>query len=183
MVDEKREPVCAYFHSSSGGTLTGPEVFWPRHQKSPHYRRGPDQLHFWESFLSHRSPHENWRVRISNRTMGQICRISSLREIHPRYIDKRVTSLELIPRKGQPRHLSIALFMSRAGKQLGWNIIKSNFFTMAREGDSWVFNGRGLGHGIGLSQWSARELACRGYTAREILSFYYNEPEFETWQY
>ena len=36
-----------------------------------------------------------------------------------------------------------------------------------------VFVGRGLGHGVGLSQWGARGLARRAYTYREILGFYY----------
>jgi stage II sporulation protein D len=33
--------------------------------------------------------------------------------------------------------------------------------------------GRGFGHGVGLSQWGAEEKARRGVKAREILAFYY----------
>lgn len=36
-----------------------------------------------------------------------------------------------------------------------------------------VFNGRGWGHGVGMSQWGAYSMAQRGYSYREILDFYY----------
>ena len=39
--------------------------------------------------------------------------------------------------------------------------------------DVFIFNGRGWGHGVGMSQWGAYHMAQRGYTYKEILSFYY----------
>lgn len=38
---------------------------------------------------------------------------------------------------------------------------------------SWQVEGRGWGHGIGLSQWGAQGAALRGLTAEQILDFYY----------
>jgi len=35
------------------------------------------------------------------------------------------------------------------------------------------YDGRGFGHGVGLSQWGAQEKAQLGWTAEEILEFYY----------
>jgi len=181
MVDKEKNPVCAYFHSTSGGTLSGPEVFWPRHKKSPHYRRGNDSFRKGDLSLSRRSPHEKWHARISHKVLSRICRTTGIKSITPRYRQKRVTSLILVSDKNRQITMPIALFMSRAGRKLGWNVIKSNSFTVKKSGLSFIFAGHGLGHGIGLSQWSARELACRGFTAKEILSFYYNKPEFESW--
>ena len=37
------------------------------------------------------------------------------------------------------------------------------------------YDGRGFGHGVGLSQWGAEEKAQRGMKAEEILEFYYPE--------
>ena len=43
-----------------------------------------------------------------------------------------------------------------------------------REGNGRLtMHGRGLGHGVGMSQWGANEMARRGLSHREILSFYY----------
>lgn len=36
-----------------------------------------------------------------------------------------------------------------------------------------IFNGRGWGHGVGMSQWGAYQMAQRGYNYQEILDFYY----------
>jgi stage II sporulation protein D len=46
-----------------------------------------------------------------------------------------------------------------------------------REGDRFVFEGGGFGHGVGLSQWGAKAMADRGFKAPEILSFYYQNAE------
>ncbi|AGA69947.1 SpoIID/LytB domain protein [Desulfitobacterium dichloroeliminans LMG P-21439] len=43
--------------------------------------------------------------------------------------------------------------------------------------DVFIFNGRGWGHGVGMSQWGAYHMAQRGYTYREILDFYYQQTD------
>lgn len=45
--------------------------------------------------------------------------------------------------------------------------------TIAKDGDAFVFHGRGWGHGVGLSQWGAQALAKEGWTAEKILEHYY----------
>ena len=42
-------------------------------------------------------------------------------------------------------------------------------------------NGRGFGHGVGLCQWGAQAKAARGWTAKQILSFYYPAQRFTAW--
>ncbi len=37
-----------------------------------------------------------------------------------------------------------------------------------------VFNGRGWGHGVGMSQWGAYYMSQQGYNYKDILAFYYN---------
>ncbi|WP_407307914.1 SpoIID/LytB domain-containing protein [Desulfosporosinus sp. SB140] len=37
-----------------------------------------------------------------------------------------------------------------------------------------IFEGRGWGHGVGMSQWGAYHMAQLGYTYQEILNFYYS---------
>lgn len=38
-----------------------------------------------------------------------------------------------------------------------------------------IFEGRGWGHGVGMSQWGAYHMAQLGFDYRSILSFYYNQ--------
>ena len=42
-----------------------------------------------------------------------------------------------------------------------------------KRGTTWVLRGRGWGHGVGMCQWGALEMAKKGSTASEILSWYY----------
>lgn len=37
-----------------------------------------------------------------------------------------------------------------------------------------IFEGRGWGHGVGMSQWGAYHMAQSGYTYEDILTYYYN---------
>ncbi|HOM25207.1 MAG TPA: stage II sporulation protein SpoIID, partial [Thermosynergistes sp.] len=39
------------------------------------------------------------------------------------------------------------------------------------------FYGRGWGHGVGMSQWGAKAMAERGWSARQILNHYYPNTE------
>jgi len=51
--------------------------------------------------------------------------------------------------------------------------VKSLLFTLETTDDQCVLQGAGYGHGIGMSQYGAREMADEGLTADDILSFYY----------
>ncbi len=52
--------------------------------------------------------------------------------------------------------------------------LKSAFFDVYDDGTTLSFFGRGFGHGVGLSQEGALNMAKKGFNFREILSFYYN---------
>jgi stage II sporulation protein D len=59
--------------------------------------------------------------------------------------------------------------------------LKSSHVDVAIAGKQIAFtNGRGFGHGVGLSQWGAQALAARGYKASAILNFYYPGAQIRT---
>lgn len=45
-----------------------------------------------------------------------------------------------------------------------------------------TFQGRGFGHGLGMSQWGAYALAQRGYNYQQILQYYYQGVEISQWR-
>lgn len=52
--------------------------------------------------------------------------------------------------------------------------LKSSHVTVQVSGDTVRFiDGKGFGHGVGLSQWGAQAMAEQGYDAPSILAFYY----------
>jgi hypothetical protein len=59
------------------------------------------------------------------------------------------------------------------GRVLGWNVLKSSRFEVARAGSNFVFRGSGFGHGLGLCQEGAHVMAQRGVSYTRILEKYF----------
>jgi stage II sporulation protein D len=58
-------------------------------------------------------------------------------------------------------------------RALGWNQIRGDLYTVAIANDMLLFKGHGYGHGVGLCQVGAYQMALEHHTTAEILSFYY----------
>ena len=52
-------------------------------------------------------------------------------------------------------------------------LLPSAFFTIGKEGDTFVIKGGGYGHGIGMSQNGANEMARKGKTYIDILTLFF----------
>lgn len=53
--------------------------------------------------------------------------------------------------------------------------LKSTYFDVSLEGNKVKIEGRGFGHGVGLCQEGAMEMAKQGYTYRQIAYYYFND--------
>ena len=58
--------------------------------------------------------------------------------------------------------------------------MRVSMFSARRAGNEYVFEGKGSGHGVGLSQWGTHELASRGSSYQDILDFYYTDVHLES---
>ncbi|MYA28872.1 MAG: SpoIID/LytB domain-containing protein [Nitrospira sp. SB0666_bin_27] len=56
---------------------------------------------------------------------------------------------------------------------LGYSKVRSTRFSIERIDRHVVFAGKGAGHGVGLCQWGAKEMAELGYPYQSILRYYY----------
>ena len=61
----------------------------------------------------------------------------------------------------------------------GRALFKSNNFKIKMEGKQAYIVGRGNGHGVGMCQLGALEMAQQGFSFERILSFYYPKLELE----
>ena len=82
----------------------------------------------------------------------------------------RIHTLEIVTNNGS--------FTCKADKirwlfKRGSTILPSCFFRITKNGDKWVFNGKGFGHGVGLCQMGARARAQAGQSYIQILTHYY----------
>ncbi|MBE3097674.1 MAG: SpoIID/LytB domain-containing protein, partial [Planctomycetes bacterium] len=60
-----------------------------------------------------------------------------------------------------------------AGRALGWNLLKSTAFDVARTAAGYRFTGRGSGHGVGLCVTGSARMAAQGRAAGQILQAYF----------
>jgi stage II sporulation protein D len=55
--------------------------------------------------------------------------------------------------------------------------IKSTFFKIIPQTAGVILEGNGHGHGVGMSQWGANQMAASGHSYQEILKYYYSGVE------
>ena len=73
----------------------------------------------------------------------------------------------------EPVRVSASSFRFAIGRALGFNTVRSDLWSVAREGAQLSFTGTGDGHGVGMCQVGADQMGAEGRGYREILAFYY----------
>ncbi|MDA8088680.1 MAG: SpoIID/LytB domain-containing protein [Nitrospiraceae bacterium] len=67
-------------------------------------------------------------------------------------------------------------------KYMGWKDLPSTDFTSQFSNGYWNVKGDGYGHGVGLCQWSALEMARQGMKYTDILSYFYPGTKLVVWK-
>ncbi|MNJ94773.1 Amidase enhancer precursor [compost metagenome] len=116
------------------------------------------------------TPTAQWTLRLTAKEL--IARmgveLSGLKLIRPTAVD-RVSKVLLTLNDVDAKTLNANEFRQK----IGFQDLKSTQFDVKKEGDSFVFKGRGFGHGVGLCQWGSRTLGQKGLDYKDILRHYY----------
>ncbi len=88
-------------------------------------------------------------------------------------IARRGESGRAVTFKLDATEISAEKFRLAVGQALGWNRIPSTWFEVSRQGDLFLFHGRGWGNGVGLCQKGAAVMAAQNHTAAQILEQYF----------
>jgi stage II sporulation protein D len=160
------EPYPAFYHSCSGGaTEDALDVFGANFDTVIGVRDDYSltcPYAFWiERFSAQQVEAAMQRAGFS---IGRIIRIEDL--IRSR--TGRILRLAIQHTRG-----TLILEGRRFREILGNDLIRSTDFEVRTDASGFTFVGRGWGHGVGLSQWGAKEMADLAFQHREILKFYY----------
>jgi stage II sporulation protein D len=166
----------AVYFSSSGGHTADNEAVWDAKRPIP-YLRGKEDPY------DEGSPHHSWSARVDRSTLLQVLtrRHGSLVKgftIDERSSDGRVKTVALLT-DGENATMNANDFRLVVNRGVDGAPLKSTWFDARRSGSRYVFDGRGFGHGVGLSQWGAHAMATQGRSYRDILRFYYTDIELE----
>jgi stage II sporulation protein D (peptidoglycan lytic transglycosylase) len=155
------EPILAAFHSSAGGRTASALEVWG--EDLPYLRTvdSPDDA-APDFFWSYQIGIEDLRGAL--REAGFEPRGRAQAKVVERTSSGRAARIDLLGAQLSGRDLR---------EVLGGRALRSALFDVRVEDGSVRFLGSGAGHGVGLCQWGARELALRGKTYAEILAHYY----------
>lgn len=164
----KNKVLCAYFATVCGGHTEVPYNVWvnfkddfPEAVRCGYCDKAPD--YSWNYSIS--SDKLRDKLAEKNINSGDIIRIYPCKK--SRY-GSRITEVGILHTGGDTK-LRIALFRNIVGPEN----VKSGQFKVVKRGDRFYFSGRGHGHGVGLCQYGARELAARGWNYKSVLLYYY----------
>jgi stage II sporulation protein D len=181
----ENKPAATFYHQNCGGkTATAKEV-WPG-VAEPYLTSHADTYCEARGTL-------RWESAIRVADLDRALRASGLKtparwgglEIASRSESGRAQRLKVLGSSDVP--MSASTFRFAVDRELGWDKIRSDLYEVRGTGDHIIFSGRGSGHGVGLCQTGAEEMARQGKSYREILSFYYpgtelGADESEKWQ-
>ena len=158
----------AWFHAHSGGMTELPSV-------ALEYKGGdPDYLKPTASEESEKAPAsaKRWTATFTREQLAKACADAGV----------RVGAVETVAlgEKGESGRAKAIVVNGKPVSapslriQIGANRLKSTLIDSVQvEGNQVTFQGRGFGHGVGLSQWGAYQMAEEGRTAQQILQRYF----------
>jgi stage II sporulation protein D len=164
----------AFYHTESGGYTEDPRrVFAARNLPALRPVVCP---------FSAGSPHFYWSLDV------KLADLSELLRRHDAGVGA-VTAISVSERTRSLRATVVTVTGTRGAVRLrgndfrrivGYDVLKSTLFAVAVDGQTARFAGRGYGHGVGMCQWGSKGMADQGYTARQILEYYYPGAVFGT---
>src|SRR5512144_986741 len=157
----------AFYHTDSGGYTEDPRVVFAA-TNMPALK--PVRVEFPSE-----SPHHRWRLELPLAELSaalmrsgiSIGRVVAL-DVLERSVSLRVARIAVRGTAG-----TVTLRGNDLRRLVGYDTLKSTLFAVAVVGPVARFVGRGYGHGVGLDQWSAKTMADQGYTAQQIVLYYY----------
>ena len=159
-------PALTYYHANSGGMTEDARHVW--RVAIPYLQSIPDEP-------SARAPGAAWSAFLTFRQIRDALHRNGVRVGDIRAIEPVATSPSGRVTKVRIEHAWGTTVLS--GNQFRTMTdpvaVKSTLFNMEASGGGIRFEGRGSGHGVGLSQWGARMMAEGGSPYREILLHYY----------
>jgi len=158
--------ILAYYHSSSGGATEDAKNVWTA--DIPYLKGVRDEY-------SVKASGNRWTFSLARSDLAKILvrsgiRVGEIQDLVPVEVSPsgRIVKLKVIHGSGE-----VVLRSNDFRLRVDPQSLKSTLFVMVKERDRIRFEGTGYGHGVGLSQWGAYEMARRGFSCGDILKHYY----------
>lgn len=179
ILTHKGRPIEAKYHSTCGGQTADFNDAW---QGTP-----PPYLRSVSCPYCETSPHFTWQKEYSPKEFYINLRAKLIKFGNAIPDSEYIKNIALIRNKKSKRILRIIIttkynaytipgYRVRAlfgDKNDPGGLLKSNYVSLGVKNDMIVLQGHGFGHGVGMCQFGAIEMARQGKTYRQILQHYY----------
>ena len=162
LVDSKKRLVTTYFSANCGGEVC-------------------DASHVWNTSVAHVEPfidtfcihtkQATWIKRIPKAEFRNFLVKQYGYPIYDSVMAKQMYSFNQDSRKAFYIHPCLGIPLRDLRNEFR---LKSTFFSAHPEGNEIVLEGRGFGHGVGLCQEGAMNMATNDYTYKQIAEFYFS---------
>lgn len=160
-----------FFHSKCGGKTLTPDQVWSSHIKGYQSVDCP---------FCHKHGSKSWELKISKSKFNNLID-NTLKNYYQSELTKNPEAiLRIAPDNKNKTNFRVyddenvvVVQKSRVRSMLGRGQAPSNYFHLEDSGKDYTLKGSGFGHGVGMCQYGALELAKRGYTYKQILSHYF----------
>lgn len=166
------KPAFTPYTGDCGGRTEDASAVWPD-LAAPYLKSHPDTY-------CARSNSGGWNWAADPRQILEALTRSKLRG--PRTLD-RIAILDRTPSGrasvlalsggSESIRISAGAFRFAMGRELGWDTVRSDDFSVHASGNRLIFEGHGSGHGVGLCQHGAEQMGLAKRSYREILAYYY----------
>jgi stage II sporulation protein D len=163
-----------YFSQNCGGITEDGGAVWPSLKGLPYLKSHRDPYCV-------RRPSSAWHAEvtlptlltIANREGWHIPSDLVAAQVAQRSISHRAVRIVFTARNDSSAPLNATALRFGIGRALGWNRVRSDSYELGLRNGALVFDGTGHGHGVGLCQAGAAEMASEGRSANYILAFYF----------
>jgi stage II sporulation protein D len=158
-------PIKAFYHASCEGKTELPEEVWG--EQYPYLNSVDCQ--------DRDTPYENWQRKFTLNELAQALNMDKIDEIMVKSYTStgRVKSLIIAAKSEDQHETSMEIDAAKLRRIIGYDELPSTNFKLIPGAGEVIFKGKGFGHGVGLSQWGALEMARQGKDYRQILTHYY----------
>jgi stage II sporulation protein D len=156
VIDGEKRPITPSFHANCGGQTCHSENVW--REKLPYLRSVRDEHCTYEQGA-------RWQKRIALSEWRDYMSRSGIRVKTPRQLE-----FEQPLRKKYYEVNGKKVELTKIRHRFG---LRSTFFDVGLAGGDVLLTGRGYGHGVGLCQEGAIQMAERGWGCEKILRHYY----------
>jgi len=182
----RNAPVEAKYHSTCGGRTADFNDAWPG--------QAPPYLKSVKCTYCSKSPHFEWQKELTKDVFFKKVRnkLASIGTKIP--FDELIKNIKLIKNRKSKRVLKLIIITEKneytipgyylrtvfGDDQDPGGLLKSNYITLKAKGNKVVIEGKGWGHGVGMCQFGAIEMARQGKNYQRILYHYYSGTKIKT---